>query len=360
MSDSWRRSRVRSFLLSARESSQREASATPNEWLETLGESASLGDLAGRLGRSLERAPGVTSCSVVLRSASGLETLYETGGDDDRAHGTGRECSVPIRRGGQVVGLLLAVVAAKDLLATRERMAVVAHCAAAEIGRLDAEQRADSDRRHLEEMSRYVPGPICGRLARDLEIESGERELSVLFLDLRGYTAQASALRCSQVFRLLNRYVGLASSLLRRHGGTIVEFNGDGMMAVFGVPEPLAAKERSAVAAALEIAECVPGVLGRTNVYDPSHPAMGIGIATGPGFVGSIAAEDRLIWSAVGATTNLASRLQGLARDLGAAIVLDETTWRSADPVAERFERRPDVTVRGLAQPIALYALSAS
>ncbi len=144
---------------------------------------------------------------------------------------------------------------------------------------------------------------------------------------------------------------------MRHYKGTIVEFNGDGMMAVFGAPEPLLEKERAAVDAGREIVTAVRLLaLGETRME--SRPLeVGVGIATGKAFVGNIQSVDRLIWSAIGNTTNLAARLQSLTRDLHAAIVIDAATWVAAAESAADFERHEHMPIRGRRQTEDVYVL---
>ncbi len=82
-----------------------------------------------------------------------------------------------------------------------------------------------------------------------------------------------------------------------------------------------------------------------------------MGIATGEAFVGNIQAVDRMIWTAIGNTTNLAARLQSLTRDLDAALVIDHATWERAQPAAAGFEKRPDMPIRGRHETQDVYAL---
>ncbi len=81
-----------------------------------------------------------------------------------------------------------------------------------------------------------------------------------------------------------------------------------------------------------------------------------MGIATGPAFVGNIRAVDRLIWSAIGTTTNTAARLQQLTRELASGLVIDEATWRELGSLRERFVCHPDVPIRGRRALHTLYA----
>jgi adenylate cyclase len=114
------------------------------------------------------------------------------------------------------------------------------------------------------------------------------------------------------------------------------------MMAVFGAPAPLDAKEHAAVEAGLAILREVGGLS-----QGDDRIAVGVGIATGPAFVGNIRAVDRLIWSAIGTTTNTAARLQQLTRDLDVALLIDEATWKALGALGERFVPHEDVRIRG-------------
>ncbi len=99
------------------------------------------------------------------------------------------------------------------------------------------------------------------------------------------------------------------------------------------------------MAAGREILTAVHSIRGSDT--EPGEISIGAGIATGAAFVGNIQSADRLIWTALGNTTNLAARLQKLTRDLDAAMVIDLATWRAAGDSAADFERREAVPIRG-------------
>jgi len=220
--------------------------------------------------------------------------------------------------------------------------------------RSEASREAPDLAELLAALSAYVPASIVARLVHGLAVECGERELSVLFVDLSDYSAYAQRHRPEEIFSFLNRYTEGVSSVVRRHGGTIVEFGGDGMMALFGAPDELGGKERAAVLAALDfVPELEPGIIPSGSA--PS-PRIRVGIATGSAFVGSLHCVDHLIWSAIGDTTNRASRLQALARELGASIVIDAATWAAAQPLAGAFQLHPRLSIRGLAGGFDVYA----
>jgi class 3 adenylate cyclase len=129
------------------------------------------------------------------------------------------------------------------------------------------------------------------------------------------------------------------------------------MMTVFGAPEPLAEKERAAVEAGRGIVAAVRALaLGRER-FESRPLEVGVGIATGKAFVGNIQAVDRLIWSAIGNTTNLAARLQSLTRELDAAIVIDVATWTAAGDAGADFEQHEKTPIRGRRQTEDVYVL---
>jgi adenylate cyclase len=198
---------------------------------------------------------------------------------------------------------------------------------------------------------------VAARVVSGQGLEASEREISVLFVDIRGYTTYSEGRTAEEIFSTVNRYTEAVSRVVRQHGGTIVEFNGDGMMAVFGAPDPLTEKERATVMAGREIVAAVRSLaLGKAK--PESQPLeVGVGVATGQAFVGNIQSVDRLIWSAIGNTTNLAARLQSLTRDLAAAIVIDARTWTSAGDAAADFESHERTPIRGRRQTEDVYVL---
>jgi adenylate cyclase len=174
-------------------------------------------------------------------------------------------------------------------------------------------------------------------------------------VDIRGYSTFSEGMLARDIFSTVNRYTKTVSAIVEKFGGSVVEFNGDGMMAVFGAPQPVPDKEKAAVATGREIIERV-GSIDASSTATASI-SVGVGVATGAAFVGSIQAIDRLIWTALGNTTNLAARLQALTRELGVAMVIDLATWRAAGDEAADFGRREDVPIRGRSYREDLYVL---
>jgi adenylate cyclase len=204
-------------------------------------------------------------------------------------------------------------------------------------------------------LRRYVPDAVAARLAHGESIEGSERDVSVLFVDIRGYTAYSEARAVGTVFSMVNRYTEAVSAVIQRRGGTVVEFLGDGLMALFGAPDPLPDHARVAVQAAREVVAAVRDLA--LDAGSDAPIAAGVGIASGGAFVGNVRTSDRFVYTAIGDVVNLASRIQGLTRELEAAIAIDARTQRTAGDSAERFERHEGIRIRGRTEPIDVYAL---
>jgi class 3 adenylate cyclase len=196
-------------------------------------------------------------------------------------------------------------------------------------------------------LRRYVPGAVARELGEGAALASGEREVSVLFVDIRGYTQLAERLDADQIFSTLNRHTEEVSTIVGQHGGSVVEFHGDGLMAVFGAPRAIERKEACAVAAARDV----------VAKLETRELSVGIGVATGTAYVGDIQSADRRIWSVVGNTTNLAARLQALTRDLDAAIAIDAPTRARAGAACAGFLLHRAQRIRGRSEPIDLWVL---
>lgn len=267
------------------------------------------------------------------------------------------EVIVPIRYDGTLVAFLcLGPKRSGDVYTSTElsQLASVAEAVSLRLRSFDQDETIRRAHEMQKSLRRYVPGAVAEQIAIGDELASGKREVSVLFVDIRGYTSFAEDRQVDEIFSTVNRYTETVSRIVQEHGGSVVEFNGDGMMAVFGAPRTISHKERAAVEAGWEIVRTVE----RLPVDPEQALSVGVGIATGEAFVGNIQAVDRFIWSAIGNTTNLAARLQSLTRDLNAELVIDSATWERAQSAAAGFERRR-VPIRGRRQPEKVYSLPA-
>jgi class 3 adenylate cyclase len=266
---------------------------------------------------------------------------------------------LPVRRGGGLAAAIcLGAKRSGDIYTETDLtlLGAVADKVSGELLRFDTAVILRQERRMSAALRRYVPQPVVARLTRGQLIEGGERDVSVLFVDLRDYTTFSEARAAGTLFSMVNRYTETVSAVIERCGGTVVEFLGDGLMAVFGAPEPMPDHARASVQAACEVVATVRRLsLGAAK--DSLPIGVGIGIASGEAFVGNIRTSDRFVYTAVGDVVNLASRIQGLTRELHAAVAIDARTHRRAGESAARFRRHERVQIRGRAEPVDVYSL---
>jgi class 3 adenylate cyclase len=171
----------------------------------------------------------------------------------------------------------------------------------------------------------------------------------VLFLDIRDFTAFAEQAAANEVVARLNHFYERVVPALSRHGGHANKFVGDGLLAVFGTPEPLPDHADRAVAAALDIA----GLVQRTYGDDLR---IGIGVNSGPVLAGTIGGGGRLDFTVIGDPVNTASRVEHATRETGDVILLTEATRCLLTRDFGGFEERSTVELKGKTEQVRLWA----
>jgi class 3 adenylate cyclase len=204
---------------------------------------------------------------------------------------------------------------------------------------------------------RYVSPEVAKTLLESpdgLRLGGDKREITVLMSDLRGYTRFAEHGDPAGVMAVLNDYLGHMAEIVIAHGGTINEFIGDAIFAVFGAPVEHADHAERAAATALAM-QRANDALNRTNAAQ-GRPTfeMGIGLHSGEAVVGNIGSEQRTKYAVVGAAVNLAARVEGCT--VGGQILMTAAT---AERLSDLAETAPPISVelKGLTTPIALYEL---
>jgi adenylate cyclase len=189
--------------------------------------------------------------------------------------------------------------------------------------------------------SRFVPSDVVNQVVasagENLRLGAVERDCTVLFSDLRGFTSFSEKLPAAHVIEVVNTYLNEMSEAILGAGGTLIAYMGDGIMAVFGAPLEQPDHADRALAAATEM---IGGRLDAFNAWIAQHGhdhtfVMGVGLNSGPVMAGNIGSEQRVEYTALGDTTNTASRLEGMTKGSGHMLFV-------ADSTRERLRHPPD------------------
>ncbi|HEV7404619.1 MAG TPA: adenylate/guanylate cyclase domain-containing protein [Chthoniobacteraceae bacterium] len=194
-------------------------------------------------------------------------------------------------------------------------------------------------------------------LARDPGLSGVEQIITVMFVDIRSFTRRSEVCPPAEMVRLLNEFLKVMVEIVEtQHGGMINKFLGDGFIALFGIGPDSDRHATDALRAGAEMLRGLAGLNERLAGTCGEPLAIGIGIHTGPAIVGSIGSPDRLEFTAIGSTVNLASRIEGLTKTVGTPLLLTAATKRA---VREEIALReyPPQTVRGVDEPVAVYGL---
>jgi adenylate cyclase len=212
--------------------------------------------------------------------------------------------------------------------------------------------------------SRFVPAAVVDQvLARTgSELRLGGEEVlgTVMFTDLRGFTTFSEPLSAVQVIDLLNEYLTEMSDAVLAHGGTLISYLGDGLMAIFGAPLPQDDHADRALAAAREmLEERLPQFNEslRERGYERGFK-MGIGINTGTFMSGNVGSEKRLEYTAIGDTINTASRIEGMTKGTPYALFVADSTREALVTALDDLSFVDEMPVRGRSQPIKLWSIN--
>jgi adenylate cyclase len=226
--------------------------------------------------------------------------------------------------------------------------------------RLRAKQETDrlraAQKTIRETFERYVPPHVVEQLLADptqVALGGAQQMVTVLFADLRGYTTLAETLPPDQLVDVLNGHLTAAAQAVLAHDGTISQYAGDLVMAIFNAPLPQPDHALRAVRSALQLCQ----EMTRYHADMPRELRMdfGIGISSGEAVVGHIGAKELLHYTTIGDTVNIAHRLEEIAN--GGEILLTETTRQLLVDTAAHVKPKGLTSIRGRSESIAVYAL---
>ncbi|MGE5454481.1 MAG: CHASE2 domain-containing protein, partial [Methylocystaceae bacterium] len=224
--------------------------------------------------------------------------------------------------------------------------------------------QAEMARRKTKAMfSRYVSPDVVEELINnpDLLALGGRKQvLTIMFADIRGFTAFSENKDPVDVIARLNEYLTAMTNLIFKNGGTLDKYLGDGLMAFFGAPVFYEDHMQRAIKTAIEIQEEV----GKLNVLWAEKGGVPLlvacGINTGPAVVGNVGSPDRMDYTLIGEDVNLASRVEALSKLFQTLITISDRTYESlpeGDPFKDRLQRAGEELVKGFTKPIGVYTI---
>ena len=278
---------------------------------------------------------------------------------------------------GIAFGLCSAVLISRLVAQPVDQLRAAAQAVAE--GRLDVEvplKRADEFGALIGEFNRMVVelrekerlrqtfGLHVGRkaaaqiLARDPGLSGTEQIITVMFVDIRSFTARAANRSPEKIVAVLNEFLrAMVHVVEEHHSGMINKFLGDGLLALFGAGIASPSHADEALHAARGMLTHLQELNLRLTERGEEMLCIGIGIHTGPAIVGSIGSPERLEFTAIGNTVNLASRIESLTKVVGETIVLSEAT-RAALQKPAALKELPPQLVKGLDKPVQVWAVA--
>lgn len=205
-----------------------------------------------------------------------------------------------------------------------------------------------------ETFGRYLSDEIVKKLLdtpNGLQLGGKKQRVTILMSDIRGFTAMSEVMEATDLITMLNNYLGDMTVIVQKYGGTIIEFIGDAIFAIFGAPLESKIPEFNATACAIEMQNRMKAVNEFNIKNNFKILEMGIGINTGEVILGNIGSEKRAKYGVVGQNVNLAGRIESYT--VGGQILISESTKEKIDGIHIKSET--EILPKGVPIPITIY-----
>lgn len=235
------------------------------------------------------------------------------------------------------------------------------------VERINWRQRERSYLEELERNHRFIRKTFGRYLSAEI-VESlidnpdgqtlggSKRKVGIMMADIRGFTKLSEQLDAEQVVQILNTYLGVMSEIIMKHGGTVDEFIGDAILALFGAPVQSPDIADASVLCAIEMQQAMPLVNARNKELGLPEIYMGIGINYGEVVAGNIGSEKRAKYGVVGTPVNMASRIQAISAP-GEILVAEQVLEAFQGELPDKGKRRTFIP-KGSEHPLSLFPVN--
>jgi adenylate cyclase len=187
-----------------------------------------------------------------------------------------------------------------------------------------------------------------------MELGGQNKQVTVFFSDIRGFTAFSESRTPEEVVEMLNEYFEVMVQIITSNNGVVDKFIGDAIMAVWGAPTPSDTDQENAVKACLEMRTALEKLNEKRKAKGQTPIMIGMGLHSGRAISGTIGSEERMEYTVIGDTVNMAARIEASTKAFGADLLVSETT---AETSKDKFimERAGAAEVKGKSEPLPLY-----
>ncbi len=221
----------------------------------------------------------------------------------------------------------------------------------------DLQAKVEEQERTLKLFMRYVPQTVIERAlsnTNDSIFDGEQRDIAVLFCDIRGFTPMSEELSPKEVVTFLNDYYAVMTAVVKRHHGHVNQFVGDEVFATFGVPLDTPQNEVNAVLCALEMMEKRQQLNQTYGSRFGRKIEVGIGINSGEVVAGNFGSEDKMVYSVTGDTVNTGKRIEGLTKEVPNSILIGERVYQKVKDHIEVKTWAP-ILLRGKRDQVQVY-----
>jgi len=202
-------------------------------------------------------------------------------------------------------------------------------------------------------LGKVVSPEVASKLISEgVELGGEEREATILFCDIQGFTQLSESQAPTRVLNALNSFFSGVSEIIEAHGGVVDKYIGDAVMAIFGAPVDDKNHAANAVACGIKMCQAADELVAKLKTDDGHFCDFGVGIHTGTVVAGNVGSSTRLNYTVIGDTVNVASRVEGQSRVFDSPLIVTEATAKQCKDIA--FKKLGKVQLKGRNQKIAL------